>query len=60
MLWCSGYHLAPWCSSYHLSWHHGVVDIATAQLHSAKTNLRFFVGSNPARGMLEIRDDVDL
>ena len=34
--------------------------IATAQLHSSKPELRFCTGSNPARGVLEIRDDEDL
>ena len=37
-----------------------VVVIATAQLHSVKPKLRFCVGSNPARGVLEIRDGEDL
>ena len=34
--------------------------IATAQLHSSKPELRFCTGSNPARGVLEIRDGEDL
>ena len=38
----------------------GVVAITTAQLHSTKPELRFCAGSNPARGMLEIRDGEDL
>ena len=38
----------------------GVVVIATAQLHSTKLELRFCAGSNPARGVSEIRDGKDL
>ena len=38
----------------------GVVVIATAQLHSTKSELRFCAGSNPARGVSEIRDGGDL
>ena len=34
--------------------------IATAQLHSSKPELRFCTGSNPARGVLEIRYGEDL
>ena len=41
-------------------WRHGVVVITTAQLHSAKPELRFCTGSNPAWGMLETRDGEDL
>ena len=41
--------MVPWCSGYH-----------TAQLHSTKPELRFCVGSNPARGVSEIRDGEDL
>ena len=41
-------------------WHHGVVIIIIAQLHSTKPELRFCTGSNPARGMSEIRDGQDL
>ena len=37
-----------------------VVVITTAQIHSFKPELRFFAGSNPARGMWEIRDGEDL
>ena len=40
--------------------HHGVVVITTAQLHSAKPELRFCAGSNPAHSGLEIRDGEDL
>ena len=32
--------VAPWCSGYHY-----------CTIHSAKTELRFSVGSNPARGV---------
>ena len=49
--------MAPWCSGL---WRRGVVVIATAQLHSTKPELRFCTGSNPARGVSEIRDDEDL
>ena len=38
----------------------GVVVIATAQLHSTKPELRFWAGSDPARGVSEIRDGEDL
>ena len=39
--------------------HRGVVVIST-QLHSTNPELRFCAGSNPACGVLEIRDDEDL
>ena len=38
----------------------GVVVITAAQLHSTKPELRFCAGSNPARGVSEIRDGEDL
>ena len=38
----------------------GVVVITAAQLHSTKPELRFYTGSNPACGVLEIRDGEDL
>ena len=38
-------------------WHRGAVVITTAQLHSAKPELRFCAGSN---GVSEIRDGEDL
>ena len=38
----------------------GAVVITTVQLHSIKPELRFYAGSNPARGMSEIRDGEDL
>ena len=41
-------------------WHHGVVVITTAQFHSTKLELRFCAGSNPARGVSEIREGEDL
>ena len=41
-------------------WLRGVEVITTAQLHSTKPELRFCVGSNPARGVSEIRDGEDL
>ena len=41
-------------------WHGTVVVITTAQLHSTKPQLRLCSGSNPARGMWEIRDGEDL
>ena len=34
--------------------------ITTAQFHSTKTELRFCAGSNPTRGVSEIRDGEDL
>ena len=34
--------------------------ITTAQLHSTKPDLTFCAGSNPARGVSEIRDGEDL
>ena len=41
-------------------WCHDVVAITTSQPHSRKPELRFCTGSNPAHGMLEIRDGEDL
>ena len=41
-------------------WCRGVVVITTAQLHLNKPELRFCAGSNPARGVSEIRDGEDL
>ena len=41
-------------------WRRSVVVLATAQVHSTKSELRFCVGSNPARGVSEIRDGEDL
>ena len=38
----------------------GVAVITIAQLHSTKSELRFCAGSNPASGVLEIRDGEDL
>ena len=38
----------------------GVVIITTKQLHSTKPELRSYAGSNPARGVSEIRDGGDL
>ena len=38
----------------------GVVVLTTAQLHSTKPELRFCVGSNPARGISKIHDGEDL
>ena len=40
-----------------LFWRHDAVVITTAQLHSTKPELRFCPGSNPARGVLKIRDN---
>ena len=37
----------------------GVVVITTAQLHKTKSELKLCAGSNPARGVLEIRDGED-
>ena len=36
------------------------VVITTSQRHSTKPKFRFCAGSNPARGVLEIRDGEDL
>ena len=41
-------------------WRRGVVVITTAQLNSTKPELRFCAGSNPARGVSDIRDGEDL
>ena len=44
-------------------WRRGVVLITTAQLHSSnfiQSELRFGAGSNPARGISEIRDGEDI
>ena len=41
-------------------WSGGVVVITAAQLHSTKPELRFWAGTNPARGMSEIGDGEDL
>ena len=41
--------VAPWYSGYHFT-----------QLYSTKPELRFCVGSNPARGVSEIRVGEDL
>ena len=43
-----------------ISLHRGVVDITTAKLHSTKCELRFWAGSNPARGVSEICNGEDL
>ena len=37
-----------------------VVVITIAQLHSAKLELKFWAGSTPVRGVLEIFDSEDL
>ena len=49
--------VAPWCSGLCRC---GVVVTTTAQLHSTKPELRFCAGSNPARGVSEIRDGENL
>ena len=41
-------------------WRRVVVVFTTAQLHSTKSELRFCAGSNPARGVSQIRDCEDL
>ena len=46
--------------SLFFSWCRGVVVITTARLHSTKPEIRFCTGSNPAHGVLEIRDGEDL
>ena len=42
------------------TWRRGAVVITTAQLHSTEPELKFCAGSNPARGVSEIRDGEDL
>ena len=41
-------------------WHHGVVVMTTAQLHSTKPELWFCAGSNPAHAVSEIRNEGSL
>ena len=41
-------------------WRRGIVVITTAQLHLTKPERRLCAGSNPARGVSEIRDSEDL
>ena len=41
-------------------WHHDVVVITTAQLHSTEPELRLWAGSNADRSMSEIRNGEDL
>ena len=41
-------------------WRRVAVVFTTAQLHSTKSELRFCAGSNPARGVSQIRDCEDL
>ena len=41
-------------------WRRGVVVITTVQLNSTKFELKFCAGSNPARGVSDIRDGEDL
>ena len=48
------------CSHAETLWRRGVVVITAAQLNSTKSELRLCAGSNPARGVLEIRDGEDL
>ena len=38
----------------------GVVVITTGQVNSIKSELRFYAGSNPASGVMEICDDENL
>ena len=45
---------------YKRLWRRGVVVITTVKLHSTKPELSFCAGSNPARGVSEIRDGEDL
>ena len=47
-------------SQHTLLWRCGVVVITTLQHYSTKPELRFCAGSNPARGVQEIRDGEDL
>ena len=41
-------------------WYRGMVVISTAHLHSTNPEVRLSAGSNPARGVSEIRDAEDL
>ena len=50
--------MTPWCSGY--QWRRGVVVITTGEIHSTKSELRFYAGSNPARGVSEICDGENL
>ena len=52
--------ISHYSSILNSNWHRGVVVITTAKLHSSKPELRFCAGSNPARGVSEIRDGEDL
>ena len=45
---------------YKRLWRRGVVVMTTVKLHSKKPELSFCAGSNPARGVSEIRDGEDL
>ena len=49
-----------WSIANPVPWRRGVVVITTAQLYSTKPEIRFCPGSNPARGLSEIRDGEDL
>ena len=52
--------ISHYSSILNSNWRRGVVVITTAQIHSSKPELRFCAGSNPARGVSEIRDGEDL
>ena len=41
-------------------WRRGAVVITTAQIQSTKPELKLCAGSNPVRGVSEIRDGEDL
>ena len=41
-------------------WCCGAVVITTAQVHLTKPELRFYVGSNPARSVSDVQDGEDL
>ena len=41
-------------------WRRGVVVVTIAQPQSTEPELRFYAGSNPARGVSEIRDGEDI
>ena len=66
MLWTKGAHqstvfqIFDWSKVHSIPRRRGVVVITTAQLHSTKPEIRFCAGSNPTRGMSEIRDGQDL
>ena len=49
-----------WLRDVMVMWHHDVVVVTTAQLHSTKPELRFGAGSNPPRGVSEFGNGENL